>query len=418
VLSRALRLSVPHDDDADSAVVHDSDSDPDLEEGISANLDLPVGGLERMGSWGCRICSVSGGRGSGGRYRLAMAPSSSRYVICMEAVQRFEASGGLLPLNPRLGRPRRQLRVPRHLVCGTVCGGESSGSSGSSCYGDSNSGGGGVGDDGGRMDGRGDRGRGASDGGGGGKGGHVSFVSSVGPLCLALPGASLAQLAGMQAQLIHSINNRASSVAALQQSAGACGRYHLGLSSHPAHIHTILAPRSSADCRSNGGGLESNGSCGRKEGSDGDSCSNGGGGIADENGGESGDEGSSGGGIRYSDDGEEGDHNRCSANGCCADGGGGIDVDDGSGSHVGGGGGKGSCGSSRSCGDDDGRADDGSSVADDVGGSESRSYGRDDGGDGGIYVVGVAGATMEVLGLSIKQKVHPCWETRPATRMR
>jgi hypothetical protein len=92
-----------------------------------------------------------------------------------------------------------------------------------------NSGGGGVGDDGGRMDGRGDRGRRASDGCGGGKGEHVSFLSTVGPLCLVFPGASLALLVGMQAQLIHSIDNRASSVAALQQSAGVGGRYHLGL---------------------------------------------------------------------------------------------------------------------------------------------------------------------------------------------
>ncbi len=131
--------------------------------------------------------------------------------------------------------------------------------------------------------------------------------------------------------------------------------------------------------------MESNGSDCRKEGSDRDSCSNGGGGIADDNGCNA---VSSGGGVRlcYSNDGEGGDHNRCRAHGCCADGG--IDVDYSGGGRIGGGGGKGSCGSSGSCGDDDGRADDGSSVANDTGGSESRSDSRDDGGDGGIDVMG------------------------------
>jgi hypothetical protein len=110
--------------------------------------------------------------GSDGQYHRAMSPNLSRYVKRVEAVDRFKASGGLLPLNPRLGRPRRQLRFPRSLVGGTVCGGESrdsGGSSGSGFYGDSNSGGSGVGDDGCRMSARGDRGSRASDYGGGGR---------------------------------------------------------------------------------------------------------------------------------------------------------------------------------------------------------------------------------------------------------
>ena len=45
---------------------------------------------------------------------------------------------------------------------------------------------------------------------------RVSFASTVGPLSLTLSGASLARLAGKQADLLRSIKSRVSSVAALQ----------------------------------------------------------------------------------------------------------------------------------------------------------------------------------------------------------
>ena len=48
--------------------------------------------------------------------------------------------------------------------------------------------------------------------------GGTSFASTVGPLIIALPWASLTRLVGKQAQLLHSINSRASSVAMLQPS--------------------------------------------------------------------------------------------------------------------------------------------------------------------------------------------------------
>ena len=47
------------------------------------------------------------------------------------------------------------------------------------------------------------------------------FTSTIGPLSLIQPGASLARLAGKQAHLLHSVNSRVLSVAALQPSAGA-----------------------------------------------------------------------------------------------------------------------------------------------------------------------------------------------------
>ena len=474
VLSRGLRpvpddavtdSPVPDNADSDSDVVYDSDSDPDSdpdsEAVMCANDDLPISRLERRAAWGGKICIV------GGRYRLAMSPSLRRYVECMEAVQRFKASGGLLPLRLRLGRPHRQLRFPTRpsLLHGAACGGDRwdcGDSSGSGCYGDSDRDGCGVGGDDGRIDGKGDRvrgeggqgghvsfastvgplclalpgaslarlagmqaqllhsinnraslvaalqpsagvcgggvdddggrmvgsrdrGRKTSDGGEGCMDGHVSFASTVGPLCLALPGASLARLAGMQAQLLHSINNRASLVKALQPSAGAGGTYHPGLTSHHTHLHTFSAPCSIADCRSSDGSVESNASGGKKECNDGNSCSNGGCVIANDNGG---DYFASGGGGSNSDNGEEGNHNRCRANGCCADDGGGIGADDVGGVRGGDGGGNDSRDTSGSGGDDYGRADDSSIADDDIGGSVSRSCGRDDGGDGGIDVGG------------------------------
>ncbi len=43
--------------------------------------------------WGSSICIVGGGRGSGGRYRLAMSPSLSRYIIWRQS-NRSEAATG------------------------------------------------------------------------------------------------------------------------------------------------------------------------------------------------------------------------------------------------------------------------------------------------------------------------------------
>ena len=263
MLSRAL-CPVPDDADSDSpvlsdgdldsAVVYDSDSDPDSDSDaaadICANNDLPVSGLERA-AWGGRICVV------GGRYRLAMSPSLRHYVDCMKAVQRFKASGGLLPLNLRLSRARRQLRFPTRLarvVHGTVCGGDvgaepaaggETGDAGAhpgtgavTCVAGAESEAGAVigaagtesvagdatdaGTDPGMADAPSDSetklGMGCMIGAEGktpmqvceisrltaARG--VSFASTFGQLSLILPGASLPRLAGKQADLLHKIN--------------------------------------------------------------------------------------------------------------------------------------------------------------------------------------------------------------------
>ncbi len=89
-----------------------SEQDSDAEEDICANIrrtmtcqsaDLKVrlGRQDLRRRWQVSPC---------------MSPSLRHYVDGMKAVQRFKASGGLLPLNLRLSRSRRQLRFPTRLV--------------------------------------------------------------------------------------------------------------------------------------------------------------------------------------------------------------------------------------------------------------------------------------------------------------
>jgi hypothetical protein len=71
----------------------------------------------------------------------------------------------------------------------------------------------------------------------------VSFASTVGPLILLLPGASLTRLAREQVHLLQSIDCRASSEAVQQPSANEDGVHLPGPPIPPVHFNTVPTPR-------------------------------------------------------------------------------------------------------------------------------------------------------------------------------